>query len=138
MMPFEMLQNMFPDKTKDYVISVGEHDIVLGVFGSTAKAARVIGNKVYECMACCRPTINEFCTGYPESSKTCKAIKFIPASDAKALVEAVKEYRADWSNRDLYFKEARKFFEENLSMNVIKKQFEDILNDVFARDVLPR
>lgn len=27
--PFEMLQNMFPDKTKDYVISVGEQDIVL-------------------------------------------------------------------------------------------------------------
>ena len=29
MMPFEMLQNMFPDKTHDYVISVSEHDIVL-------------------------------------------------------------------------------------------------------------
>ena len=29
MMPFEMLQNMFPDKARDYVISVGEHDIVL-------------------------------------------------------------------------------------------------------------
>jgi len=29
MIPFEMLQNMFPDKSKDYVISVGEHDIVL-------------------------------------------------------------------------------------------------------------
>ena len=29
MMPFEMLQNMFPDKSKDYVISVGEQDIVL-------------------------------------------------------------------------------------------------------------
>ncbi len=29
MLPFEMLQNMFPDKTHDYVISVGEHDIVL-------------------------------------------------------------------------------------------------------------
>ncbi|MBE6706625.1 MAG: PucR family transcriptional regulator [Ruminococcaceae bacterium] len=29
MMPFEMLQNMFPDKSKDYVISVSEHDIVL-------------------------------------------------------------------------------------------------------------
>ena len=29
MMPFEMLQNMFPDKSKDYVISVGEHDIVI-------------------------------------------------------------------------------------------------------------
>ena len=28
-LPFEMLQNMFPDKSKDYVISVGENDIVL-------------------------------------------------------------------------------------------------------------
>ena len=29
MLPYEMLQNMFPDKSRDYVISVGEHDIVL-------------------------------------------------------------------------------------------------------------
>ncbi len=29
MLPFEMLQNMFPDKTKDYVISVGEQDVAL-------------------------------------------------------------------------------------------------------------
>ena len=28
-LPFEMLQNMFPDKSRDYVISVGEHDVVL-------------------------------------------------------------------------------------------------------------
>ena len=28
-LPYEMLQNMFPDKVKDYVISVGEHDIVV-------------------------------------------------------------------------------------------------------------
>ena len=27
--PFEMVQSMFPDKTKDYVIGVGENDIVL-------------------------------------------------------------------------------------------------------------
>ena len=29
MMPYEMIQNMFPDKNHDYVISVGESDIVL-------------------------------------------------------------------------------------------------------------
>lgn len=29
MLPFEMLQNMFPDKTRDYVVSVGEQDVVL-------------------------------------------------------------------------------------------------------------
>jgi len=27
--PFDMMQNMFPDKNKDYVISVSEHDMVL-------------------------------------------------------------------------------------------------------------
>ena len=29
MLPYEMVQNMFPDKNRDYVISVGENDIVL-------------------------------------------------------------------------------------------------------------
>ena len=29
MLPFEMLQNIFPDKTKDYVISVSEQDVVI-------------------------------------------------------------------------------------------------------------
>lgn len=109
---------------------IAAHDVVLGVFGTTAKAARVIGNKVYECMACCRPTINEFCTGYPPSAKDCKAIKFIPAGDAAALVKAVEEYRADWANRDSYFAEARSWFEKELSMEVVKRQLEDILKKV--------
>ena len=106
------------------------HDVVLGVFGTTAKAARVIGNKVYECMACARPTINEFCTGYPPEAADCKAIKFIPAGDAVALVKAVEEYRADWANREAYFAAARDFFERHLSMAVIKKQLADILSDL--------
>lgn len=109
---------------------IAAHDVVLGVFGTTAKAARVIGNKVYECMACARPTINEFCTGYPPEAKECKAIKFIPAGDAAALVKAVEEYRADWERREEYFAEARAFFERYLSMAVIKKQLVEILEAV--------
>ena len=109
---------------------IAAHDIVLGVFGTTAKAARVIGNKVYECMACARPTINEFCTGYPPEAKDCKAIKFIPAGDPAALVKAVEEYRADWVNRESYFAAARDFFERHLSMAVIKRQLAGILADL--------
>ena len=106
------------------------HDIVLGVFGTTAKASRVIGNKVYESLACARPTINEFCTGYPPSAKECKAIKFIPAGDAQALVNAVEEYRADWANKELYFKSAREFFERELSMDVVKRQLAGVLEQM--------
>lgn len=29
MVPYDMIQNMYPDKTKDFVISVSEHDVVL-------------------------------------------------------------------------------------------------------------
>ncbi len=102
-------------------------DIVLGVFGTTEKASRVIGNKIYEAMACCRPVINEYCTGYPEAAKTCPAITFIPPGDAQALVDAV----VPWLDKreELYAlrAEARKFFDAHLSMDVIRQQLADIL-----------
>jgi glycosyltransferase involved in cell wall biosynthesis len=106
------------------------HDVVLGVFGTTEKASRVIGNKVYECMACARPTINEFCTGYPPEAKDCPAIKFVPPGDAKAIADAVRAYRDDWARRDFYFAAARDFFEKHLSMAVIKGQLAAILADM--------
>ena len=106
------------------------HDVVLGVFGTTEKASRVIGNKVYECMACARPTVNEFCTGYPPEAKDCRAIKFVPPGDARAIADAVRAYRADWANRDAYFAAARDFFEKHLSMKVIKTQLAGVLADM--------
>lgn len=106
------------------------HDVVLGVFGTTEKASRVIGNKVYECMACARPTVNEFCTGYPPEAKDCRAITFVPPGDAKAIVDAVRAYRDDWANRDAYFAAARDFFERHLSMRVIKTQLAGVLADM--------
>ena len=106
------------------------HDVVLGVFGTTEKASRVIGNKVYECMACARPTINEFCTGYPPEAKDSIAVKFVPPGDAKAIADAVRAYRDDWARRDEYFAAARGFFEKHLSMAVIKGQLAGILADM--------
>lgn len=105
-------------------------DIVLGVFGTTEKASRVIGNKVYEAMACCRPVINEFCTGYPPEAKDCPAITFVPPGAPQAIVEAVLPWI---DRRDELFalrKTARDFFERHLSMAVIKQQLADILADL--------
>lgn len=102
-------------------------DVVLGVFGTTEKASRVIGNKIFEAMGCARPVINEYCTGYPPAAKDCKAIKFVPPGDAAAIVRAVEEYRADWQNRGSYNAAAYDFFQKYLSMAVVKKQLVDIL-----------
>ncbi len=105
-------------------------DIVLGVFGTTEKASRVIGNKVYEAMACCRPVINETCTGYPPEAKDCPAITFIPPGDPQALVDAVVPWIDRRDGLLALRKEARDFFERHLSMAVIKQQLADILADL--------
>lgn len=105
-------------------------DIVLGVFGTTEKASRVIGNKVYEAMACCRPVINEFCTGYPPEAKDCPAITFIPPGDPQAIVDAVVPWIDRRDGLLALRKTARDFFERHLSMAVIKKQLADILADL--------
>lgn len=105
-------------------------DIVLGVFGTTEKASRVIGNKVYEAMACCRPVINEYCTGYPPEAKDCPAITFIPPGDPQALVDAVVPWIDRRDGLLALRKTARDFFERHLSMAVIKKQLADILADL--------
>ena len=106
------------------------HDVVLGVFGTTEKASRVIGNKVYEGMACARPTVNESCTGYPPEAAACAAIKFVPPGDARAIADAVRAYRDDWAHRADYFAAARDFFERHLSMKVIKGQLAAVLADM--------
>ena len=104
-------------------------DIVLGVFGTTEKASRVIGNKIYEAMGCCRPVINEYCTGYPPAAKDCPAITFIPAGDPQALVDAI----VPWIDKREELQNLRSiaygFFEKHLSMRVIKQQLADILNE---------
>ncbi len=103
------------------------HDVVLGVFGTTEKASRVIGNKIFEAMGCAKPVINEYCTGYPPEAKDCKAIKFTPPGDAAAIVRAVEEYRADRANMESYDAAAYDFFKKHLSMAVVKKQLAGIL-----------
>ncbi|MCR5413332.1 MAG: glycosyltransferase [Kiritimatiellae bacterium] len=102
-------------------------DVVLGVFGTTEKASRVIGNKIFEAMGCARPVINERCTGYPPEAKDCIAIKFVPPGDAAAIVKAVEEYRADWARREEYNRAAYDFFLRHLSMAEVKKQLVGIL-----------
>jgi len=99
-------------------------DIVLGVFGTTEKASRVIANKVFEALACGRPVINEHSAGYPEVARQTPALTFIPPGDPQALAAAVTRFLDHRSELPALNKEARRFFEEHLSMRVIKKQLE--------------
>ena len=67
--------------------------IVLGIFGTTPKARRVIPNKVYQGLACGRPVITLESLAYPDdiTSAAESGIRWVPPGDSEALAAAVSE-----------------------------------------------
>ena len=70
---------------------IGRADLLLGVFGSSAKAARVIPNKVYQALACGRPLVTRESPAYPPQlgRNMENGIAFIPPADPGALAASV-------------------------------------------------
>ncbi len=105
---------------------IHQADILLGVFGSSEKAGRVIPNKLYQSIACARPVITRESTAYPTTLQDGlqSGIFQIPANDPQALKEQVVMLSKD---RELIISSginARKTYETYFSNTVIKKALE--------------
>ncbi len=66
-------------------------DILLGIFGRTDKARRVIPNKAYQALACGKPLVTQRSDAYPDEllGGNDGGIEWVPPGDAKALASAV-------------------------------------------------
>ncbi len=66
-------------------------DIVLGIFGTSAKAKRVIPNKVYQALACGKPLITMASPAFPPdfTQKRNLGIEWVDAGNGKQIAEAV-------------------------------------------------
>jgi len=71
---------------------IGRADLLLGIFGSSAKAGRVIPNKVYQALACGRPLVTRESPAYPVhlGNNMENGITFIPPNDPDALAATVQ------------------------------------------------
>ena len=77
----------------DLAARIGQADILLGVFGDTPKAMRVIPNKFYQSIACARPVITLDSEVYTEEVRLANqgGIQLVKAADPEALAQAVRE-----------------------------------------------
>ncbi len=91
-------------------------DILLGVFGTSTKAGRVIPNKVFQALACGRPVITREGEGYPAElrAQNGSGIVWLPPGAPERLAQAVAALAAQvgalpelghqaWTSYERYF-----------------------------------
>jgi glycosyltransferase involved in cell wall biosynthesis len=94
--------------------------VCLGIFGTSDKAARVVPNKVYECVAVGRPVIT---AGTPAiaSAFTPEEIATVPAGDAEALAAEIRRLLADGAAREAIAKAGHERYEREYSAEPLSR-----------------
>ncbi|MEW5786235.1 MAG: glycosyltransferase [Pseudomonadota bacterium] len=98
--------------------------ILLGVFGTTPKAGRVIPNKVFQALACGRGVITRQAEAYPPElqDSTGSGLSFVAPGDAGALARAVARLAGDPEALARQGREARQTYEERFGPQVLSAQ----------------
>jgi glycosyltransferase involved in cell wall biosynthesis len=86
--------------------------VVLGAFGSSAKASRVVPNKVFQAMAAGRPVVTADTPGIREVLTDGEDCVLVPPGDAEALAAALIALAADPGRRARLGSAARRRYEE--------------------------
>ena len=110
---------------------IGQAGILLGIFGSSPKASRVIPNKAYQAIACGRPLITRESPAYPKElvNNDNSGITFIPAGSPRELAQAVKESLRSAESLEHRGNLARKTYETFFS----EKAIADVLINSLSR-----
>ena len=106
---------------------IHQADLLLGVFGTTQKAGRVIPNKVFQALAAGRPVITRASEAYPATARDSAAIAFVPPGDGPALASAVAKWAAEREKLAERNCAARAVYEACFSSAVVRRQLEEAL-----------
>lgn len=125
------LTNMSFDPWQPYErlpVLLTDADLVLGIFGSSEKAARVIPNKVYQALACARPVVTRRSPAYPsELLDKPSGITWVDAGSPQALADAVAFLAEDSTRLPELGEQARLSFDRHFSLASIRVQLRQAL-----------
>lgn len=109
-------------------------DIVLGVFGGSGKAGRVIPNKVYQALACGRPVVTRPSDAYPKDLRdgetAASGLLWCPPDDAGMLAASVRALIRDRENLPRLGEAARCTFEKHFSAAAVTATLQQALRKV--------
>ena len=109
---------------------ISQADIVLGVFGDTPKAARVIPNKVFQSMAIGKPIITQHSQSYPSTVQTCPGMTWVKAGEPEALAKAVSILAQNPSALDSLGLASNQAYFSEFSERIISEQLLKAINKV--------
>jgi glycosyltransferase involved in cell wall biosynthesis len=69
---------------------IADAQICLGIFGDSEKVSRVVPNKVYQCLAMCKPMITADTGAVREAFSDGVHLLTVPAGDPRALAEKIR------------------------------------------------
>lgn len=110
---------------------IHQADVLLGVFGTSAKASRVIPNKVFQALACGRPVITRTSLAYPAelSNRSGSGIEWIEGGDAKQLAEVVASLASSRNALASLSERALATYQEFFSSRLIKSQLLEVVSN---------
>jgi glycosyltransferase involved in cell wall biosynthesis len=113
---------------------IHQADILLGVFGTTPKAGRVIPNKVFQSLACGRPVVTRSASAYPEALVAAEnsGLVWTSAGDAQSLADRVAILAADPAKLRQFSEAAVETSRQYFSESVVRRQLSEALNGLVA------
>jgi len=113
---------------------IQQADILLGIFGTTPKAGRVIPNKVFQSLACGRPVVTRSAGAYPDHLATAEnsGLVWVQAGDAQGLADRVADLAADRDTLPQLGLAAGETSRHNFSESVVRNQLGKALEGLRA------
>lgn len=115
-------------KHEDLRKYIAESDICLGLFGESDQARRVIGAKVFECVAMGKPVVNGRCEAIEDFFKDNESIKLCDMANSESLAKSILELKENPKLKNKIAEGGNRVYSENFSRKKISLECKKIID----------